>query len=98
MDMTRGHVYVGTPVACTRCGDPWPEGFLPHRECPVKSYLVVLTSDDERVTHESEWSPETAAAVAALAQAINEKATWSASPRMFVEPSATAATQGDEVA
>lgn len=84
MDMTRGHTYTGDPVACSRCGDPWPEGFLPHRECPVKRYLVTLTSDDECVTHEVEWSPEIAAAVSAVAQAINAKATWSCSPRMHV--------------
>lgn len=95
MDMTRGHQYVGTPAVCSRCGDPWPEEFLPHRECPVKRYLVVITSDEECVTEEVEWTTSTAAAVSALAQAVNAKATWSASPRIHVQPLDSAATQGE---
>ena len=57
-------------------------------------YLVTLTSDEEIVTHEVDWSPETAAAVSALCQAVNEKATWSASPRVHLNPIA-AAPQGE---
>lgn len=53
-------------------------------EWGMTRYLVVLTSDEECVTHEVEWSPEIAAAVSAVAQAINAKATWSCSPRLHV--------------
>lgn len=52
----------------------------------TRRYLVTLTSDDELVTQEVEWSPEVAAVVSALAQDINEQATWAASPRMYVKP------------
>lgn len=58
-------------------------------------YLVTLTSDEEIVTHEVDWSPETAAAVSALCQSVNAKATWSASPRMHLNPIAAAAPQGE---
>jgi hypothetical protein len=49
-------------------------------------YLITLTSEEEVTTHEVEWPPEIASAVSALAQAVNEKATWSCSPRMHLNP------------
>lgn len=58
-------------------------------------YLVTLTSDEEVTTHEVEWSPETAAAVSALCAEVNAKATWSASPRMHLNPLDSAAPKGD---
>ena len=58
-------------------------------------YLVVLTSDEEMVEQEVDWSSETAAAVSALAQSINAKATWTASPRMHVCLADSAAPQGE---
>ncbi len=61
----------------------------------TQRYLVVLTSDEECVTHEVEWSPETAAAMSALCQAINAQATWSASPRMHLNPIASTAPTGE---
>ncbi len=61
----------------------------------TRRYLVVLTSDEECVTHEVEWSPETAAAVSALCQAINAKATWTADPRMHLNPIASTAPTGE---
>jgi len=61
----------------------------------MKRYLVVLTSEEEITSHEVEWSEETAAAVSALAQAINDKATWSCSPRMHLTDLDSAAHPGD---
>lgn len=58
----------------------------PARPSATRRYLVTLTSDEERVSHEVEWSPETAAAVSALAKDINKQTTWSASPRMHITP------------
>lgn len=99
--MTRGHRFSRpdseSPAVCIGCGDPWPEAFLPGRECPNPAgrYLVVLTSDEECVTQEVEWSPEIAAAVSALCRDINSQATWSASPRMHVNPIVPADPQGE---
>ena len=60
----------------------------------MSRYLVTLTSDEEATSQEVEWTPEIAAAVSALAQDINAQATWTASPRMHVNPIA-AAPQGE---
>lgn len=51
----------------------------------VRRYLVTLTSDEEVTTEEVEWTADIAAAVSALAQAINAKAIWTASPRMQLD-------------
>jgi hypothetical protein len=61
----------------------------------VKRYLVVLTSEEEVTTHEVEWPEDVAAAVSALAQAVNAKATWSCSPRMHLTDLDSAANPGD---
>ncbi len=59
----------------------------------MSRYLIVLTSDEEVVTHEVDWPPEIATAVSAVAQSINAKATWSASPRMHVNPIVPASSE-----
>lgn len=61
----------------------------------IGRYLVVLTSDEEVTSQEVEWPAEVAAAVSALCQSVNAKATWSASPRMQLNPIASAAPQGE---
>lgn len=61
----------------------------------IRRYLVVLTSDEECVTQEVEWPPAVAAAVSALCRDINSQATWSASPRMHVNPIVPADPQGE---
>lgn len=58
-------------------------------------YTVRLTSDDVSAEHQFHLSPATVVLLFEVAAAFNAKARFSVDPRMFVEPSASAATQGE---